>query len=120
MKLDLHDPREQAIANGFIKRFDKEHFRRLLINWIVAKNHSFSIAEEAELHAIFDYLNPSVSARKANITHTTVREKIVARVRATQAEGDRGLAQGAWPYPHVLRRLAVRKPTCLIWYLLLL
>ncbi|KAK2469374.1 hypothetical protein H9L39_19091 [Fusarium oxysporum f. sp. albedinis] len=78
MKLDLHDPREQAIANDFIKRFDKEHFRRLLIDWIVAKNHSFSIAEEAELHAIFDYLNPSVSARKANITHTTVREKIVA------------------------------------------
>ncbi|KAG7414965.1 hypothetical protein Forpi1262_v016895 [Fusarium oxysporum f. sp. raphani] len=78
MKLDLHDPREQAIANDFIKRFDKEHFRRLLIDWIVAKNHSFSIAEEAELHAVFDYLNPSVSARKANITHTTVREKIVA------------------------------------------
>ena len=78
MKLDLYDPREQAIANDFIKCFDKEHFRRLLIDWIVAKNHSFSIAEEAELHAIFDYLNPSVSARKANITHTTVREKIVA------------------------------------------
>lgn len=78
MKLDLKDPREQAIANDFIKRFDKEHFRRLLIDWIVAKNHSFSISEEAELQAIFDYLNPSVSARKANVTHTTVREKIVA------------------------------------------
>ncbi|XP_044715056.1 uncharacterized protein HRG_11324 [Hirsutella rhossiliensis] len=24
LKLDLHDPREQAIANDFIKRFDKE------------------------------------------------------------------------------------------------
>ncbi|KAJ6436908.1 P-loop containing nucleoside triphosphate hydrolase protein [Purpureocillium lavendulum] len=78
MKLDLHDPREQAIANDFIRRFDKEHFRRLLIDWIVARNHSFSIAEEAELQAIFDYLNPSVSARKANVTHTTVRDKIVA------------------------------------------
>ncbi|EXM14873.1 hypothetical protein FOTG_16746 [Fusarium oxysporum f. sp. vasinfectum 25433] len=32
MKLDLHDPREEAIANDFIKRFDKEHFRRLLID----------------------------------------------------------------------------------------
>ncbi|KAL6411774.1 phenol 2-monooxygenase [Ilyonectria robusta] len=31
IKLDLHDPQEQAIANGFIKRFDKEHFRRLLL-----------------------------------------------------------------------------------------
>jgi hypothetical protein len=78
MKLDLHDPQEQAIANDFIKRFDKEHFRRLLIDWVVAKNHSFSIAEEAELHAIFDYLNLPVSARKANITRTTVRKRIVA------------------------------------------
>ncbi|KJZ68247.1 hypothetical protein HIM_12366 [Hirsutella minnesotensis 3608] len=77
MKLDLHDPREQAIANCFIKRFDKEYFRRLLVNWIVAKNHSFSIAEETELHAIFEYLNPSVSGRKANMTHTTVRKKII-------------------------------------------
>ncbi|OWT42335.1 hypothetical protein VFPPC_18524 [Pochonia chlamydosporia 170] len=30
------------------------------------------------LQAILDYLNPSVSAGKANITHTTVRGKIVA------------------------------------------
>lgn len=44
----------------------------------MAKNHPFSIAEEAELQSIFDYLNPSASARKANITHTTVREKIIA------------------------------------------
>ncbi|KJZ71251.1 hypothetical protein HIM_09324 [Hirsutella minnesotensis 3608] len=77
MKLDLHDPREQAIANCFIKRFDKELFRRLLVNWTVAKNHSFSIAEETELQAIFEYLNPSVSGRKANMTHTTVREKVI-------------------------------------------
>lgn len=44
----------------------------------MTKNHSFSIVEEAEFHATFDYLNPSVSARKANITHTTLREKIIA------------------------------------------
>jgi hypothetical protein len=44
----------------------------------VAKNHSFLIAEEAELHAIFDYLNPLVSAYKANITYITIREKIIA------------------------------------------
>lgn len=78
MKLDIHDPREQAIANDFIERVDKDHFRRLLIDWTVAKNHAFSIAEEAELQSIFDYLNPSVSAREANITHTTAREKIIA------------------------------------------
>ncbi|KAM4068002.1 restless-like transposase [Hirsutella rhossiliensis] len=57
--------------------FDKEHFRRVLVNWIVAKNHSFSTAEETDLHAIFEYLNPSVSGRNANMTHTTARKKIM-------------------------------------------
>ncbi|KAG7000701.1 hypothetical protein FocnCong_v013464 [Fusarium oxysporum f. sp. conglutinans] len=45
------------------------------MNWIVARNHSFSIAEENELREIFDYLNPSVSVRDANLTHTTIKEK---------------------------------------------
>ncbi|ENH63533.1 hypothetical protein FOC1_g10000098, partial [Fusarium oxysporum f. sp. cubense race 1] len=75
LKLDLHNPREQAIANTVIKRFDRDHFQRLLMNWIVARNHSFSIAEENELREIFDYLNPSVSVRDANLTHTTIKEK---------------------------------------------
>src|SRR6478752_3155499 len=69
LKFDLHNPREQAIANTVIKRFDRDHFQRLLMNWIVARNHSFSIAEENELREIFDYLNPSVSVRDANLTH---------------------------------------------------
>jgi hypothetical protein len=76
MKLDLHNPREQAIANTLIKRFDRDHFQRLLMNWIVARNHSFSIAEEDELREIFDYLNPSVAVRSANLTHTTIKEKV--------------------------------------------
>jgi hypothetical protein len=32
MKLGPHGPQEQAIANDFIKRFNEEHFQRLLIN----------------------------------------------------------------------------------------
>lgn len=76
MKLDLHNPREQAIANSFIKRFDRGHFQRLLMNWIVARNHPFSIAEEVELREIFQYLNPSVALRSANLTHTTIKEKV--------------------------------------------
>lgn len=64
MKLDIQNAREQAIANDLIQRFDKEHLRRLLIDWIMAKNHSFPISEEAELQAIFHYLNPSVSGRR--------------------------------------------------------
>lgn len=35
-------------------------------------------AEETELHAVFEYLGPSVSGRKANMTHTTIRKKIIA------------------------------------------
>jgi hypothetical protein len=76
MKLDLHNPREQVIANTFIKRFDRDHFQRLLMNWIVARNYSFSIAEENELREIFDYLNPSVSVRDDNLTHTTIKDKV--------------------------------------------
>ncbi|KJZ71327.1 hypothetical protein HIM_09263 [Hirsutella minnesotensis 3608] len=76
MKLDLHNPREQAIANALIKCFDRGHFQRLLMNWIVARNHSFSIAEENELREIFQYLNPSVALRGANLTHTTIKEKV--------------------------------------------
>lgn len=81
MKLDLHNPREQAIANAFIKRFDRDHFQRLLMDWIVARNHSFSIAEEHELREIFDYLNPSVSVRDANLTHTTIKDKVASAFR---------------------------------------
>ncbi|RYP56930.1 hypothetical protein DL770_010799 [Monosporascus sp. CRB-9-2] len=59
-----------------IKSFDKKQFRRLLINWIVVHNHSFSIAEEKELRSIFEYLNPCVANQEAHISHTTVKKLI--------------------------------------------
>ncbi|KAI8395983.1 hypothetical protein FOFC_21513, partial [Fusarium oxysporum] len=60
MKLDTNKPREQAIANGFIKNFDKKHFQRLLMEWIVEANLSFETAEHDKLRKIFAYLNPCV------------------------------------------------------------
>jgi DNA-directed RNA polymerase subunit H (RpoH/RPB5) len=48
------------------------------MNWIVARNYSFSIVEENELREIFDHLNLSVSVRDANLTHTTIKDKVAS------------------------------------------
>ncbi|KPA35654.1 hypothetical protein FLAG1_11631 [Fusarium langsethiae] len=78
MKLDTNKPREQAIANGFIKNFDKKHFQRLLMEWIVEANLSFETAEHDKLRKIFAYLNPCVKLCDANLSATSIRGKIVA------------------------------------------
>ncbi|KAF6528329.1 hypothetical protein HZS61_008631 [Fusarium oxysporum f. sp. conglutinans] len=78
MKLDTNKPREQAIANGFIKNFDKKHFQRLLMEWIVEANLSFETAEHDKLRKIFAYLNPCVKLCDANLSATSIRRKIVA------------------------------------------
>ncbi|KAJ0134532.1 hypothetical protein HZ326_22422, partial [Fusarium oxysporum f. sp. albedinis] len=69
---------EQAIANGFIKNFDKKHFQRLLMEWIVEANLSFETAEHDKLRKIFAYLNPCVKLCDANLSATSIRRKIVA------------------------------------------
>jgi len=61
------------LINTLIKRFDKTVFQQKLINWIVNSNQSFSIVNDQDLRDIFNYLNPSVELRKANITDVTVR-----------------------------------------------
>jgi hypothetical protein len=78
MKLDTNKPREQAIANGFIKNFDKKQFQRLLMEWIVEANLSFETAEHDKLRKIFAYLNPCVKLCDANLSATSIRRKIVA------------------------------------------
>ena len=45
MKLDTRLPREQEIANSLVKSFDRKHFQRLLLEWIIEENHSFSVYE---------------------------------------------------------------------------
>ncbi|KAL6406014.1 restless-like transposase [Ilyonectria robusta] len=77
LKLDVNKPTEQNIANSFISRFDKQHFQRMLVELIVSSNQSFSFAENPILREIVDYLNPSVSIQRANLSATAVRYKII-------------------------------------------
>ena len=77
LNLDTSDPKEQAIANALIQRFDRDHFQRLLLEWVVDANISFRQPEHCRLRRIFEYLNPSVAATNAHISHNTVRKRIV-------------------------------------------
>ncbi|RYP68175.1 hypothetical protein DL771_006825 [Monosporascus sp. 5C6A] len=74
---NTYNPREQALANTLIKNFDKKQFRRLLIDWIVERNHPFTIVEEEKLRVIFEYLNPCVTNQDAHISCTTVKTLII-------------------------------------------
>ncbi|RYP07091.1 hypothetical protein DL764_002723 [Monosporascus ibericus] len=75
--LNTYNPREQALANTLINNFDKKQFRRLLIDWIVERNHPFTIIEEEKLRVIFEYLNPCVKNQDAHISASTVRTLII-------------------------------------------
>ncbi|ODA77193.1 hypothetical protein RJ55_06820 [Drechmeria coniospora] len=77
MKLDVTVPRERDIANSLVKGFDRKHFQRLLLEWIIEENHSFSICGQGRLRQIFEYLNPLVKITDANITRTTIRRKVL-------------------------------------------
>ncbi|KAG7428974.1 putative AC transposase [Fusarium oxysporum f. sp. raphani] len=78
MKLDTRLPREQDIANSLVKGFDRKHFQRLLLEWIIEENHAFSVCEQGRLRQIFEYLNPLVKITDANITRTTIRRKVLS------------------------------------------
>ncbi|KAM4060428.1 restless-like transposase [Hirsutella rhossiliensis] len=77
LNLNASDPKEQGIANALIQRFDKDHFQRLLLEWVVDANVSFRQPEHCRLRHIFEYLNPSVAVTNAHISHDTVRKRIV-------------------------------------------
>ncbi|OBS15938.1 hypothetical protein FPOA_27990 [Fusarium poae] len=77
LNLDTSDPKEQAIANALIQRFDRDHFQRLLLEWVIDANISFRQPEHGRLRRIFEYLNPSVAATNAHISHDTVRRRII-------------------------------------------
>lgn len=77
LKLDVDKPREQNIANCFISHFDKQHFQRMLVELIVSSNQSFSFVENPILREIFDYLSPSVSIQRANLSASAIRYKII-------------------------------------------
>jgi hypothetical protein len=77
LKLDPAKPREQEIANTLIKSFDRTHFQRLLVEWIIENNLPFQVTESKRLRAIFEYLNPSVRLRDAHICGSTVRRRAI-------------------------------------------
>ena len=58
--LSRDDPKEQSLANNLIKSFDREHFQKLVVNWIVDSQQSFQQAENPRLRHILEYLNPAV------------------------------------------------------------
>ncbi|KAF5576969.1 restless-like transposase [Fusarium pseudocircinatum] len=78
LTLDPMKPREQAMANSLVKSFDKDHFQRMVIQWIVKSNLPFLTVEDEDLRAIFDYLSPSVSIRGGHLSADTLRTKIIA------------------------------------------
>ncbi|KID81255.1 restless-like transposase [Metarhizium guizhouense ARSEF 977] len=78
MKLDTRLPREQDIANSLVQGFDRKYFQRLVLEWIIEENHSFSVCEQGRLRRIFEYLNPLVKITDANITRSTIRRKVLA------------------------------------------
>ncbi|KAG7423224.1 hypothetical protein Forpi1262_v015757 [Fusarium oxysporum f. sp. raphani] len=77
LQLDMSDAKEQAIANALIQRFDKDHFQRLLLEWVIDANISFCQPEHCRLRRIFEYLNPSVAATSAHISRNTVRKRLI-------------------------------------------
>lgn len=77
LTLDPTKPREQAMANSFVKSFDKDHFQRMVMQRIVKSNLPFLTVEDEDLRAIFDYLSPSVSICGGHLSADTIRTKII-------------------------------------------
>jgi len=75
--LDLADPKDQAVANRLIKGFDRSHFQRLIVNWIVDSQLSFRAVENPRLRAVFEYLNPAVTIQQAHISRHTLRRRTI-------------------------------------------
>ncbi|KAM3448796.1 hypothetical protein NHJ6243_010067, partial [Beauveria neobassiana] len=69
---------QRSIVDGF----DRKHFQRLVLEWIVEENHSFRVCEQGRLRTIFEYLNPLVKITDANISRTTIRHKVLASYEA--------------------------------------
>ncbi|OAQ58400.1 restless-like transposase [Pochonia chlamydosporia 170] len=86
LNLDLTAQREQAVANRFIKSFDRNVFQRLVVEWIVESNLSFREPENKRLRTIFEYLNPFVASTDAHVGHNTIRKRAVAEFEKHKGE----------------------------------
>jgi hypothetical protein len=72
----------QEAEKGWLSRragcsIDKATFRRLLVRWTTDANLSFRLLEHVALHELFDYLNLLVYETSVNLTHKTIRAKVI-------------------------------------------
>ncbi|KAM5528306.1 ac transposase [Fusarium oxysporum f. sp. phaseoli] len=81
-QLTLHDlaakkRKRDDFHDELVTRFDKATFQRHVVQWITDANLSFRVPEHKGLQKVFQYLNPLVHETSANLTHETVRARII-------------------------------------------
>ncbi|OBS15278.1 hypothetical protein FPOA_13870 [Fusarium poae] len=81
-QLTLHDlaakkRKRDDFHDELVTRFDKTTFQRHIVQWITDANLSFRVPENKGLQKVFQYLNPLVHETSANLTHETVRVRII-------------------------------------------
>lgn len=74
--LDLMDPTQQRIANNYIRNFDVKHFQRLLVEFIVAGNHTFSLVDEKPFRSMLEYGNSAAKRRDAIPGRTAIAARL--------------------------------------------
>ena len=78
LKLNTSSPRKQAMVNALKLSFNRNHFQKLLINWIIESNLPFRTIEQPRLRELLIYSNPLIQQTNALITHSTVRRILVS------------------------------------------
>jgi hypothetical protein len=75
VSLNAYDERGQKIINAIADTFDENHFRRLLIRWIVYDNVSFSQCDSLAFREFISYLHPR--CKDALPSNVSIRKWIV-------------------------------------------
>lgn len=75
LQLNAVDPRDQQVMNWMNGRFDPEHFKKLLINWVVCDTIPFCKLESQPFRDMCGYLHPE--ARRCIPHHTTMRKMVI-------------------------------------------
>ncbi|KAJ0130204.1 hypothetical protein HZ326_26698 [Fusarium oxysporum f. sp. albedinis] len=81
-QLTLHDlatkkRKRDDFHDELVTRFDKTTFQRYVVQWITDANLTFRVPEHKGLQKVFQYLNSLVHETSANLTHETVRARII-------------------------------------------
>lgn len=59
--------------------FDKTHFQRLLVEWIVTESLPFRLVDSPGFRALCCYLNPQIETQQAILSRNSIRSRIVAQ-----------------------------------------